>query len=265
MHDNSIRAIDAHIHLDQYTPEDQQKLLSEAAAADVVQVVAVSMRYDSCQATHALAKAYPDQVIPAYGFHPEQPLPSAEDEALLFQWIRAHTDERFAIGEVGLPYYNRQEAEATGQPFALEGYIELLDRFVELARELDRPIVLHAVYEDADIACDLLEKHRVTRAHFHWFKGTPHTVERMIRNGYFISITPDVLYESEIQDLVRTYPIEQLMVETDGPWPFEGPFEGQQTHPKMVLDVIRAIADLKSISTAEAASILYNNTVTLYT
>jgi len=265
MHDNSIRAIDAHIHLDQYTPEDQQKLLSEAAAAGVAQVVAVSMRYDSTLSTHALAHAYPDQVIPAYGFHPEQPLPSEEDQAKLFQWIQEHQDERFAIGEVGLPYYNRQEAEAAGQPFELDGYIALLDRFVQLARDLERPIVLHAVYEDADIACNLLEKHQVTRAHFHWFKGAPHTVERMIRNGYFISITPDVLYESEIQDLVRTYPIEQLMVETDGPWPFEGPFEGQQTHPKMVLDVIQAISDIKSISTAEAASILYNNTVKLYT
>ncbi|WP_152396912.1 TatD family hydrolase [Paenibacillus guangzhouensis] len=265
MHNNFIRAMDAHIHLDQYTPEDQQKLLSEAAAAGVSQVVAVSMRYDSTLATHALAQAYPEQVIPAYGFHPEQPLPSEESIAELLHWIREHQDERFAIGEVGLPYYNRIEAEATGQSFELEGYIKLLDRFVQLAHELDRPIVLHAVYEDADIACDLLEKHQVTRAHFHWFKGAPHTVDRMIRNGYFISITPDVCYESEIQDLVRAYPIEQLMVETDGPWPFEGPFMGQQTHPKMVLDVIRVIADLKSIPVTDAASILYNNTVKLYT
>lgn len=259
-----LRAIDAHIHLDQYTEADQIRLLAESLEAGVEQVVAVSMRYDSCVATRALHASYPNQVIPAYGFHPEQELPGEQALDQLFTWIRAHRDERFAIGEVGLPYYNRSEAEANQRPFALEGYIALLDQFIQLAVELDRPIVLHAVYEDADIACDLLEKHGLKRAHFHWFKGAASTVQRMIRNGYYISITPDVRYETDIQELVRVYPIGQMMVETDGPWPFEGPYQGQQTHPKIVWDVIRTIADLKGISLESAAKTLHKNAITFY-
>src|SRR5690606_40734669 len=64
----------------------------------------------------------------------------------------------------------------------------------------------------------LLEKYSVKKAHFHWFKGDNKTLQHMAENGYFISFTPDLMYEEEIQTIARNYPLEQVMVETDGPW-----------------------------------------------
>ena len=91
-----------------------------------------------------------------------------------------------------------------------------IEKFIELASKYNLPIVLHAVYEDADIVCDLLEKYKVSRAHFHWFKGSDETMKRMMRNGYYISITPDVLHKEKIRKIVSYYPLEYMMVETDG-------------------------------------------------
>lgn len=261
---STLPAIDAHIHFDRYSAEDQQRLLDEAAQAGVEAVVAVSMDLSSSEATHRLVHKYPSQVTPAYGFHPEQTLPSDEAIQQLFDWINANRREWFAIGEVGLPYYTRQEAEEQGLPFDQSGYIALLRRFMQLAVRLERPIVLHAVYEDADITCDLLEETGLRQAHFHWFKGSAATIQRMIQQRYYISITPDVLYEEEIQELVRIYPLQLMMVETDGPWPFIGLFEHQQTHPRMVIDVIRKIAALKSLTCEETAKSLHNNTIAFY-
>src|SRR5690606_31024487 len=115
-------------------------------------VVGVSMDLASCKVNRALAEAYGKRYMPAYGFHPEQPVPGAEEEAALFAWIRERhaAGERFAIGEVGLPYYARTDAEASGKPIDERGHLALLDKFAALAAELDRPIALHAVYEDAD-------------------------------------------------------------------------------------------------------------------
>ena len=101
-------------------------------------------------------------------------------------------------------------------------------------------------------------------AHFHWFKGDERIVRRMMTNGYFISITPDVLYEEEIQQLVLQYPLAQLMIETDGPWPFEGPFLGQTTHPRMMRESIKKIAEIKQISINEVEDTLYENTKKFY-
>ena len=104
------------------------------------------------------------------------------------------------------------------------------------------PIILHAVYEDADIVCDLLEKYKVSRAHFHWFKGSDETMKRMMKNGYYISITPDVLHKEKIRKIVSYYPLEYMMVETDTV-EFQ---EGVITHPRMIRDVLKEISVIKT-------------------
>jgi len=245
--------IDAHIHLDQYNDGEIPSLLEE-----VETLIAVSMQLSSCQRTLDIAKTYP-KVKAAFGFHPEQPLPSQIEENALFDWIRSHKDDMVAVGEVGLPYYLRQEKALDVRP-----YEALLERFIVLAKELKVPIVLHAVYEDATIVCDLLEKHQHRQAHFHWFKGDEAVVKRMIRQGYFISITPDALYEEEIQRLIQVYPIDLMMVETDGPWPFEGPFTNKRTSPWMMHTTLEVIASIKGLSIQEAAQIIMQNTKTFY-
>jgi len=248
--------IDAHIHLDLYPEEERAPLLEEAFAAGMEAAVAVSMNLASSLANRELALRYPGRVLPAYGFHPEQPPPSAEEEEELFRWIRERhaAGEAFAVGEVGLPYYTRTEAEAAGEPFDEAPHVRLLDRFAALAAELDRPLVLHAVYEDAAKAFALVLKHGVRRAHFHWFKGPEGTVRRMIAAGCRISVTPDIAYEAEIRALAAAYPLELLMTETDGPWPFEGPYAGSRTTPLMAADAVRGIAAAKGLDEKEAAA-----------
>lgn len=256
--------IDAHIHLERYEKALQEQILQEAERCGIKGLIAVSMDLDSCKRTSELARQFPRVVFPAYGFHPEQELPSQTEQDRLFEWIRQHADEMVAVGEVGLPYYRRQEREERDGSLALAPYIRLLERFIQLSKELDMPIILHAVYEDAAIACDLLEKHQVIEAHFHWYKGPSETTERMISNGYRISLTPDILYEAEIQELATRYPLSLLLAETDGPWPFEGPFTGKMTHPSMIDDVLGKLADIKGLPKAQVEQRVYENTKALY-
>ncbi|MGE7624576.1 TatD family hydrolase [Viridibacillus sp. NPDC096237] len=250
--------IDAHIHFDQYSEEQREILLTEMAQFNVTHLIAVSTHLASSMVNLKLAQ-HDKRILPAFGFHPEQVMLEDREQVQLFEWMRGHIEEMVAIGEVGLPYYLKQEKELPYQP-----YINLLEKFIALAAEMDKPIILHAVYEDAHTVCDLLEKYKVTAAHFHWFKGDIHVVKRMIANGYFISITPDVLYEKEIQQLVKEYPLEQMMVETDGPWPFKGIFSGKMTHPIMIRASIEKIATIKQLSFEEVSTTLYENTQKFY-
>lgn len=258
--------IDGHIHVDLYAAEERDELLDRAFSEGASALVAVSMHLQSAIVNRELALRYGKRVHPAYGFHPEQSIPSETEIDELFTWIRSrHADsESFAIGEVGLPYYTRTELESTGMPFDEVPYLKLLEWFAALAAETDRPIVLHAVYEDADKACDILAKHDVRKAHFHWFKGSEETIKRMAASGYMVSITPDVVYEEEIQSLVRQYPLDLLMVETDGPWPFEGPFAGETTRPAMAAVAAQHIAKIKEQPIARVMEILLANTQRFY-
>jgi TatD DNase family protein len=259
-----MNMIDAHIHLDLYPKAQQKAIINDMAANDGDRLIAVSMHLASCKKVIKLQQNHPRLVIPAFGFHPEQKLPGGAELDALFAWMLKHRMEMAAIGEVGLPYYMRHEAQERGEYLDEKPYIDLLERFVALAAKLNKPIVLHAVYEDAAVACDLLEQYKVTQAHFHWFKGSAETVERMIANGYYISITPDITYEAEIQQLAALYPLSQLMVETDGPWPFEGAFSGQMTHPRMMRESIAQIAAIKGTTPAETDKAVYQNALKFY-
>ncbi|GIP23496.1 TatD family hydrolase [Paenibacillus sp. J22TS3] len=256
--------IDAHIHLDLYEEPDRKRLLSELATSGIESVIAVSMHLESCRENEALARQYPGVARPAYGHHPEQPVPAEGDIRKLLAWMEERAGDMTAVGEIGLPYYSRLEALERGETFELEPYIRLLDSLLAFAARHGKPVVLHAVYEDADLVCDLLEKHGISKAHFHWFKGASHTVKRMADAGYYISFTPDLLYEKEINELARVYPRHLVMAETDGPWPFEGPFQGRITHPAMTRDVAAAYGAIHGLTAEEAELLLYENTRRFY-
>jgi len=251
-----MKMIDAHIHLDHYQDEEIKRMVLDSAQIEAL--ISVSFHLDSSKRNLLLSQKY-QKVKPAFGYHPEQTLPSENELKVLLNWMDDHRDEMIAVGEVGLPYYLRQE-----QGISIAPYLEVLEVFIRKAKIWDKPIVLHAVYDDAPLVCDLLETYSVSKAHFHWFKGDQKTIDRMIRNGYHISITPDVVYEQEIQQLVSVYPLEHMMVETDGPWPFEGPFAGKVTHPNMMEESIRKIALFKKLSAEEVSDVLHQNTKGFY-
>jgi len=253
------KVIDAHIHMDKYNKEEQWEIITEMRAKDIDGLIAVSMNYKSAKRNLDLAKKY-QRVYPAIGYHPEQPLPTDEEIEKLQYLIQLHKGDIIAIGEVGLPHYLQRE----NPNLQMEPYIELLELFIKDAARLRKPIALHAVYDDARVVCDLLEKHSIKKAHFHWFKGDQMTINRMIRNGYFISITPDIIYKKRTEQLVRDYPLSQMMVETDGPWPFEGPYQDQMTHPKMIHDVVRRISEVKGQDLTVVYKKIYENTVSFY-
>jgi TatD DNase family protein len=254
-----MKIIDAHIHLDQYSNQDIQQMMEDSNSIEAL--VTVSFDLDSCKRNLFLSRKY-HKVKPAFGFHPEQSLPIENELGMLTEWMAQHQTEMIAVGEVGLPYYLRKEQKVSR--FQYGQSIELLETFIKMAKKWDKPIVLHAVYEDAPIVCDLLEKHSVTKAHFHWFKGDEKTVARMIKNGYYISVTPEIVYKAKIQKLVQTYPLEQIMIETDGPWPFEGPFLGKMIHPNMMKKSISIIAKIKTLSETEISNRVLENTKKFY-
>lgn len=255
---------DTHIHLDLYDEDVRMQIMNELERSYIPGLLTVSMHLESSKRNLELSRTYRQRVFPAFGYHPEQALPSEESEYVLFQWIKEHADEAAAIGEIGLPYYMRTERSKLGQPFDVEPYVEFLDRFVEFAAQLNKPVVLHAVYDDADIALEILRRHHIEKAHFHWFKGSKLSIQAMIKQRYMISITPDIAYESDIQALAREYPLELMMVETDGPWPFEGPYQKRFTHPNMIHDVIFAIAQAKQLPTDHVYETIAHNTRSFY-
>ena len=143
-----MKWIDSHIHVDHIRMKKNRLLKEVENSNEIKGLIAVSMNYQSCKETLSLAKKY-SFIYPAIGFHPEQQIHKECEQ--IYKLIEQNAEEIVAIGEVGLPYYLRKKMKA------LHPYIAVLKKFIELASKYNLPIILHAVYEDADIVCDLLE------------------------------------------------------------------------------------------------------------
>ena len=167
-----------------------------------------------------------------------------------------------AIAEVGLPWYTIRERPdrdtliTAGEP--------RLQRFLQLARELELAVVLHAPHETAASALALLKAESIERAVFHWHKASPEVTQAIVEHGYYISVTPETCYRDRDRELVAAVPLSNLVIETDGPWPYSGEFEGRPTEPTFLGRVVQEIATIKGVTTGEVAEIVAENAVRLF-
>ena len=229
---------DSHLHLDQLPDENIHKTLSDSRLTGML---AVSTNLKSAKKLLNLKQTYPEKLYIAAGFHPEQPLLNLEEREELFQWIDEHHSLISAIGEVGLPHYSKRE----NPNLDYAPYIELLERFILIAKKWDLPLNLHIVHNDMDIALELLQKHNIQRAHFHWFKTDEKSFQKFLSTPYFASLTPDILWNPKTQYVAQHLPLNRLMIETDSPWQHEG-FESAVIS-KQLSAVIKKVAELKSL------------------
>ena len=91
-----------------------------------------------------------------------------------------------------------------------------------------------------------MQKHKIQRAHFHWFK----TDEKSFSEIFFYppilqASTPDILWNSKTQYVAQHLSLNRLMIETDSPWQHEG-FE-RAGISEQLLAVLQKLAELKSL------------------
>lgn len=245
---------DSHIHLDQFSDQEIARILQQP---DLNGVLAVATNLASCERLLSLKKQYVNLSIAA-GFHPEQPLPSKTEITQLFEFIAKNHKNLTACGEVGLPHYLKRENPALDyQP-----YIDLLERFIVASKRYNLPLNLHIVYEDTEIALELLAKYQIQTAHFHWFKASDETLEKLLSTPYFVSLTPDILTNPKTQKVALAFPLERLLIETDAPWQHEG-FKPVEVTQQLVA-VIKKLAEIKQLPETTVIEQIRQNTQSFY-
>ncbi|MGY4690753.1 TatD family hydrolase [Salibacterium sp. K-3] len=236
--------IDAHIHLEQY--DDLDKRVAKWWKAGVEKVTAVSNDLASSYRTLEIKERYPDFVMAGCGFHPEQPLPEMSDWEEWKRLVKLEREHISCIGEIGLPHY---ELENLSSP--LQAYQEFLAECLTTAAEMELPAAIHAVHDKAGLVFDLLqEKVPDLPVHFHWLKAPPDVAVRITEAGYMVSVTPEVCYRKRDQRLAAMVPEDQLLVETDGPWPFQGPFKDTETSPLLLEKMFPVLSETNQDSSA---------------
>jgi TatD DNase family protein len=227
--------IDSHTHLHLCEPPDGE-LVAAAELAGVRRILTVGVDDQSCRAALAAAEAHP-QVHAAIGRHPN----SAEGvEVQLLRELAQHP-RCAAIGETGLDYHH-DRAPRAAQKHAFVAQIEL-------ARELDLPLIIHTREAEQDTLAILRERAGGVRVVLHCF-SMPAALDECLAAGWWISFAGNVTYpkSTALAEAAERVPAGRLLVETDAPYLAAQPIRGKPNEPAAVVHTARFLAERRGVS-----------------
>lgn len=243
--------IDTHCHLTYEGLAPQlDDVLRRAREADVCRVITVAEDVNDARTSLDLMRGRPEVFLVA-GVHPHRAARVTSDELSMLadlhhgRWSPDDPLDRVvAVGEIGLDFHydfatpEQQEAVFRDQ--------------LELARETNRPVVIHA-REAEERACEILGDFPALagRAVFHCFSGGPELARQVLDMGFLLSFTGVVTFKSAdvIRDSARLAPADRILVETDAPFLSPEPIRKlRPCEPAFVVHTARFLADLRQES-----------------
>jgi TatD DNase family protein len=254
--------IDSHCHVHDRAYADLGEMLRVSVSHGVWGVVAVGTDPETNARTLEAATGYPKAIRPCVGFHPDRPELTDDQFELAIAQLHEHHAHIVAVGEVGLPWYSL-EGRTDAAALMTRGRMRL-DHLLDVAERYDLPVVLHAPHGAAVGALEALKRHRIERAVFHWHKAPVAVTRAIVDAGYLVSVGPEVVYRDRDRELVTTVGLESLLVESDGPWPYNGEFEGMASGPWFVSRVAEEVAKIKRLPVDDVAAQLTANTCQLF-
>ncbi len=239
------RLVDTHCHLDpQYLPDGAVGVIDRARAAGVGGFVTIGVGKDARAAHDAvsLAASMPDLVAATVGVHPHDA--NGCDDALFADISALATRvEVVAVGEIGLDYhYEHSPREQQRAVFA---------RFIELAKSLAKPIVVHT-REAAEDTLDVLAAcgARDVGGIIHCFSEDRAFAARALDLGFDLSFSGIVTFKSakSVHEVAAWAPADRILVETDSPYLSPVPLRGKPCEPAYLQYTARRLAELRNMA-----------------
>ncbi len=229
---------DSHCHLDWF--KNPAKKVSNASDKGVSRMLSNATGAKSLRKNLALSEKF-SAVHCALGLHPGNALSMSENETeSSFAFVEKNIAHAAAVGEIGLDF---KYAASKGQKNLQENVFR---RFISLAADKNKPVVVHARY--AESRClDILEEMGAVKVHMHWFTNSKKTAARAVSLGFYISCGPIIFFDAASAEVVKLIPLENLLLETDAPVAFEG----KESEPSWIPRVCGKVAELKGVSFAE--------------
>jgi TatD DNase family protein len=240
----------AHIQLDKFDA-DRGAVLERAQEAGVHAIMVIGFDLETSRGAIALAEKY-NQVYATIGMHPHDAKDLHDETIHIFHELAAHP-KVVALGEMGLDYY-RNLSPRPIQKAAFE-------RQLDLAEELDLPIVIHNREAYHDILPILQARRGRVRGVMHCFSGDVEIMYQSLALGFYIGIGGPVTYRKSdaLQEVAQKVPADALLVETDCPWLAPQFRRGKRNEPAYVRATAEKIAELRGVSLEEIGEITTQN------
>lgn len=253
-----MKLFDTHSHLYDKKFDNDRDEVMKAVWEVCDYVVCPSEDLASSEQAVALAEQYP-HMYAAVGIHPQLTKDATEEELEAIRKLAETHKKVVAIGEIGLDYYYLySEIETQKEWFA---------RQIELAKELDLPIIIHDRDAHAD-TLEILKEHASPklRGIMHCYSSSLEMAKEFMKLGFYISFAGPVVFpkSTNLKAVAKEIPMDRLLVETDSPYLTPPPFRGRRNDSTKVYYVAEEIAKLKGLPVEQVIDQTRANGLAIY-
>ena len=248
---------DTHAHMDDHAfDEDRHALLAALPGQNIGLLMNPGCSLESSRNAVKLANQY-DYIYAAVGSHPD-----AADEvndAVLEEYrilVRENRKVK-AIGEIGLDYHY--------EDIPRELQLKAFRAQMELARELDLPVIVHEreAHEDG---MKIVEEFPEVTGVFHCYSGSAEMAKWLVNRGWYIGFTGVLTFRNarKALEVAAAIPMDRIVIETDCPYMSPEPFRGKRNDPGKIYRMAEKLAELRGLTVAETEAITLENGRRLY-
>ncbi len=275
-----LRLIDTHCHLNlSHFDDDREEVIKRAIEVGVEKMVIPAIDVESSKSIVSFVQNK-NELLCAVGLHPNDSNRwdefSRQQLDQLIEQDQLDKHKIVAIGEIGLDQYwndaphNIQES--------------VLSKQLELATKWQLPLILH-MREHGDATCgscadtlvsmvaEWVEVQKIAGSSlvnrpgvFHSFSGDKKTLQKILDLNFFVGVSGPVTYKNSDfkREVVKSIPLEKLLIETDSPFLSPVPNRGKRNEPANVQFIVEKISELFDKNPEMIASITYQNAQRLF-
>ena len=248
---------DTHAHLDDRAFDtDREALLDGLADRQIALVMNPGCSLESSRNAVAMAQRYP-WLYAAVGSHPDAADEVCGEVIEEYRKLCKLTDKVKAIGEIGLDYhYEDIPRELQKKAFIMQ---------MELARELDLPVIVHErdAHEDG---MAIVKDFPTVKGVFHCYSGSAEMARQLVDLGWYIGFTGVLTFKNARKaiETAASIPLDRIVLETDCPYMAPEPFRGKRNDSGYLYRMAEKLAEIRSLPVEEIHRITTENGKRLY-
>jgi len=250
--------IETHCHLDYLDAGELEATLEQSAAVGIEKIITIAVSPDNLQRVMELTRAAPN-IWGTQGIHPHEAA-TYNDEVEAGIRERSRDERILAVGEIGLDYYYDHADRAIQR--------SVFERQLQLASELDLPVVIHTRDADEDTRDILRNFSPLLRRKgvLHSFTSGLALARYCLDEGFLLGFNGIATFNraDNVREVIAATPLSQIVLETDAPYLTPVPYRGRPNAPFYLPFVAEKVAEVKQVDVESMLGQIYQNSIALF-
>ncbi len=250
--------IDSHCHLNfNSISENIDKIIENSKKNNVTSLLSINTNPDKFDEHLNLIKKYKGVYI-SYGLHPCEVKNTEQLSSLEFGKY-CKIPEVIGIGETGIDLFRSNNT--------LSEQIMSFEMHIESSIKYKLPLIIHQRNSEKEIINVLKKNHHDDlKIVFHCFNGSHNLLNFCLENNFYISISGIITFKNayNLRNVIKKFPLDYLLIETDSPFLSPVPMRGKSNEPSFIKYTAQYLSEFYNIDFLEFEKITNNNFFKLF-